>query len=311
MKRAGGGPAAPYILFKRCVLVDDARESVAGLKDLIEGYPSFPLADAARLELAGRLSLMGRHDTAVEVLSGTVKGPFAPYAAAFSGELYYKLGRYEESLSSYERARRIFTGESVPEESLSDDTAARPPDEHAGIFLVRCYLGVSKTLIARGGDKGLKDARELLVRIAGTPSRPYFQEEALTLLGASRGPAGEPEAAPMADEGLFRGIPEIGPDGSLRFAEDLPGGGRDRKTDGEAKGGYAVQIGSFGIRENAENHLRNAERKGFSGFLSKTRVEGRDFFRVNVGPFADLPAAEEAKKRLAELGYSGFVVRER
>jgi cell division septation protein DedD len=295
-ERAGKGTAAPYILFKRCVLDDDLDRSAAGLRELLEGFPSFPLIDAVRLELAGRLSLQKRYEAALSVLNGVESAAFAAHAASLSGELNFKLGRHEQSLDSYERARGDLAGSAVPS---------------AGLFLVRCYLGISKTLIARGDDAGREGARELLRRIAGTPSHPYFQAEALALLrSVSR--AGEEQASVSTpDEGLLRGSHRLGPDGNLYIAEGPLETPRDRAATGNDAGNYTVQIGSFGVSENAENLVSEITGKGFSGFLSEATVGGKPLFRVRVGPFADLPEAEEAKRLLGAMGYSGFVVRER
>jgi tetratricopeptide (TPR) repeat protein len=288
------GASAPYILFKRCVLDEDIDGSITGLKELLQKYPSFPGIDAVRIELAVRLSYRRRHEAALGVLSGA-GGAFAPYAAALSGELNFKLGKLKESLESYERARR----------GLADSQAPS-----AGLFLVRCYLGVSKTLIARGDDAARGTARELLGRIAGTPSHPYIQAEALALLKGVVPRGDEPAPVTVPDEGLLKGAYVMGPDGNFRFA-DRP---LETPPEGAAaveQAGYAVQIGSFGVRENAENMVKEVTGRGFPGLLSEAAAEGKSLFRVRVGPFADLSEAQEAKRRLAELGYSGFVVRER
>jgi tetratricopeptide (TPR) repeat protein len=295
-ERAGKGTAAPYILFKRCVLDDDLDRSIAGLKELLQGFSAFPLVDAVRMELAGRLALRGQYESGLSVLNGLDRGPFAAYAASLSGELYFKLGRYEQSLGSYERARGELAGSALPSGEL---------------FLVRCYLGISRTLIARGDDAGREGARELLRRIAGTPSHPYLQAEALALLRNVTRAGEEPASVLTSDEGLLNGSYRLGPNGNLHVAEgtlDNPGYGASTEN---GSGNYAVQVGSFGIRDNAENFAIEITGKGFSGFLSEATVGGRSLFRVRVGPFTDLSEAEEAKRRLGALGYSGFVVRER
>jgi hypothetical protein len=293
-ERAGGGTAAPYILFRRCVLDDDLDRSITGLKELIQTFPSFPRIDAVRLELAVRLSHRKQYETGLAVLRG-VDGAYAPYAAALSGELDFKLGRYVQSLDSYERARAGLVESAAPSREL---------------FLVRCYLGISKALIARGDDVSRETARELLGRIAGTPSHPYFQAEALVLMRSVARAGEEPIPAAAPDEGLLDGSHKLGPDGNFLIA-DRPlspprGGGA-----ADVPGGYTVQVGSFGVRENAENMAAEITGKGFRGFISEAAAQGKPLFRVRVGPFAELAEAQEAKRRLGDFGYSGFVVRER
>jgi tetratricopeptide (TPR) repeat protein len=299
-KRAGKGAAAPYILFKRCVLDEDLNRSVEGLRELLQGFPSFPLIDAVRLELAVRLSLQRQYEPALSALSGAENGDFAPYAAALSGELYYKLGKYEQSLDSYERSRGGLAEAAVPSVVPSGD-----------FFPVRCYLGMAKTLIARGDETGRKGAWELLRRIAGTPSHPFFQAEALDLLRGISQKGEQPAPDLISDEALLRGSYRLGPDGRLLPAERPFENPRGQAAEGNDQGNYTVQIGSFGKRENADNMVSEITGKGFSGFLSEATVGGKPLFRVKVGPFANLPEAEEVKKRLGALGYSGFVVLER
>jgi hypothetical protein len=293
-ERAGGGTAAPYILFKRCFLDDDIDGSIAGLKELLQTFPSFPGIDAVRLELAGRLSHRKQYETGLSVLRG-VDGAYAPYAAALSGELDYKLGRFEQSLDSYERAR----GGLVESEAPSK-----------GLFLVRCYLGIAKALIAKGDGVSREAARELLCRIAGTPSHPYFQAEALVLMRSVAREGEKPIPAAAPDEGLLEGSHRLGPDGNFRVADRPPAPPRDGSA-ADGPDGYTVQVGSFVVRENAEHAAAEIIGKGFRGFISEAASQGKPLFRVRVGPFADLAEAQEAKRRLGDLGYSGFVVRER
>jgi len=71
--------------------------------------------------------------------------------------------------------------------------------------------------------------------------------------------------------------------------------------------GFAVQIGSFANRANAEGLVAKLGKGGFPAFISPTG-SGRKLYRVRVGPVADRAAALQLAARLAEAGQPGKVV---
>ena len=76
-----------------------------------------------------------------------------------------------------------------------------------------------------------------------------------------------------------------------------------------ARGGFAVQLGSFVSKENAERLVKDMTAKGFSAFLAPPiTTGGRELWRVRVGPTRDRAAAEALAVQLRRIGQSGSVV---
>lgn len=80
-------------------------------------------------------------------------------------------------------------------------------------------------------------------------------------------------------------------------------------TSPAAKGSFAVQLGSFGQKDNADRLVREMTAKGFNAFLAPTKTgDGRDIYRVRVGPARDRAAAEALAAQLKRIGQTGTVV---
>ncbi len=75
--------------------------------------------------------------------------------------------------------------------------------------------------------------------------------------------------------------------------------------------GWAVQVGSFGSRENAERLARQLQLKGYGAFVSESTSRGRKWYRVRVGPERDRAAAAAVAARLRSAGHKGAVVQPR
>jgi cell division septation protein DedD len=76
-----------------------------------------------------------------------------------------------------------------------------------------------------------------------------------------------------------------------------------------AEGGWAIQIGSFGSRDNADRLRRQLVGEGYPVFLMPVQSGGRTLHRVRVGPYGDRATANEVARRLAATGPGGTVVR--
>jgi DedD protein len=74
------------------------------------------------------------------------------------------------------------------------------------------------------------------------------------------------------------------------------------------KGSYAVQLGSFAARDNAERLVRDMTAKGFAAFVAPIRSNGRELYRVRVGPARDRPQAEALAAQLRRIGQTGSIV---
>lgn len=79
-------------------------------------------------------------------------------------------------------------------------------------------------------------------------------------------------------------------------------------ADQPAESGWAVQVGSFASRANAERLARNIKAKGFAATVSEFSTKGRRLWRVRVGPEPDHDAAVALRAKLRSAGYSGAVV---
>jgi DedD protein len=71
---------------------------------------------------------------------------------------------------------------------------------------------------------------------------------------------------------------------------------------------FAVQLGSFSSKENAEKLAAELRRQGFAAFLSQLDMASTQLHRVRIGPQKDRQAAEAMAARLAKAGHEGQVV---
>ena len=69
-----------------------------------------------------------------------------------------------------------------------------------------------------------------------------------------------------------------------------------------------MQLGSFGIRANADRLVRDMTARGFAAFVAPITSNGRELFRVRVGPVRDRAAAEALAAELKRAGQSGSIV---
>ena len=75
-----------------------------------------------------------------------------------------------------------------------------------------------------------------------------------------------------------------------------------------ARGSFAVQLGTFGNRENADKLVRDMTAKGFAAFVAPFTKDGHELYRVRVGPTRDRTAAEALAGQLRHIGQSGSIV---
>jgi len=75
-----------------------------------------------------------------------------------------------------------------------------------------------------------------------------------------------------------------------------------------ATGMWAVQLGSFGNKENAERLAADLRTQGFAAFLSQLTTSSGQLHRVRIGPQKDRESAEAMAERLAKAGHTGKVL---
>ena len=73
-------------------------------------------------------------------------------------------------------------------------------------------------------------------------------------------------------------------------------------------GMWAVQLGSFSNKDNAEKLAADLRKQGYAAFLSQLETDNGRLHRVRIGPQKDRASAEAMAGRLAKVGHKGQVV---
>jgi len=73
-------------------------------------------------------------------------------------------------------------------------------------------------------------------------------------------------------------------------------------------GMWAVQLGSFSNKENAEKLAADLRKQGYAAFLSQLATDSGQLHRVRIGPQKDRESAEAMASRLSKVGHKGQVV---
>ena len=119
---------------------------------------------------------------------------------------------------------------------------------------------------------------------------------------AATAPAPAPAAAPAASPAeSSTGEPAAAP----AALENAPAHPTSLATAGKpAKPGHtwAVQLGSFASRENADKLARQLKAQGFAVYISPSGAGAHLRYRVRVGPMADRGAATQTVAKLKSVG---------
>lgn len=322
--RARDSKAAPFIRFKQASLTERSSESIDMLLEILDRYPDFPHADAARFDLARLHYMRGEYTESLEslrkIIESEASGPpvFTPYVYTFTGILHQKEGRYEEAQRVHNEAIGLLA-------SVDDDKKSSS--------IVANYLEISRCLLAQyEWDR----AEDLLRRIIGTAKKPLVRQEAYILLAESYSGSDKRTRAHMTYQELIDKFPGsvFVPKAKKHLLELGQGDGKDPAgpvqelgyhdpaiLDGRysygtvteaapSQGRFSIQIGSFSISENAQNLIAILEDRGYGAFILETDLEEKRLFRVRVGGYDTIEDAQEAKQKLESLGYSGFIVEE-
>ncbi len=82
-----------------------------------------------------------------------------------------------------------------------------------------------------------------------------------------------------------------------------------RQPKSYAPDSYAIQIGSFGVRENAERLAAEMRARYGAAAIEESWVANNRFFRVRVGSYKTLEIASKAREQFEKDGYpNSFVV---
>jgi DedD protein len=102
--------------------------------------------------------------------------------------------------------------------------------------------------------------------------------------------------------------PRAAPSAPLETAPPPPTSATTALKPAAAGRAWAVQLGSFAGRANADKLVRQLRPQGFSVYLLPGGSGSSLRYRVRVGPMADRGAATQAAAKLKSLGYSGSLV---
>jgi DedD protein len=73
-------------------------------------------------------------------------------------------------------------------------------------------------------------------------------------------------------------------------------------------GMWAVQLGSFSNKDNAEKLAADLRKQGYAAFLSQLKIDSGQLHRVRIGPQKDRESAEAMAARLLKVGHKGQVL---
>ena len=73
-------------------------------------------------------------------------------------------------------------------------------------------------------------------------------------------------------------------------------------------GMWAVQLGSFSNKENAEKLAADLRKQGYAAFLSQLQTSSGELHRVRIGPQKDRASAEAMAARLLKVDHKGQVL---
>jgi DedD protein len=71
---------------------------------------------------------------------------------------------------------------------------------------------------------------------------------------------------------------------------------------------WAVQLGSFASRSNAENLVHQLKAQGFSAYILSGGSGSAARYRVRIGPHADREAAQRTAAKLKSLGHESSII---
>lgn len=111
-----------------------------------------------------------------------------------------------------------------------------------------------------------------------------------------------PEPAPRAEKETVTASASTPP------ANPEPRPAPAAEANDSATGMFAVQLGSFSDKENAERLAAGLREQGYAAFLSQVQTGSGTMQRVRIGPQKDRKSAEAIAAQLAKSGHSGQVV---
>lgn len=176
---------------------------------------------------------------------------------------------------------------------IPDDDEPAPPDEAAPALALQ---GDGDMLDLPMQERTLRHPEDF--QEAPRRAAPADLVDVPSSKGMSPVPEPEPEPATATATAL---------DAVARPAEPAPAA--QPAAQPAAGAGWAVQVGSFGDRENAEALAERLRGRGYPVLTTQFRSGGQVLYRVRVGPFSQRLEAESQLARVQQqLGLNGRVV---
>jgi DedD protein len=155
---------------------------------------------------------------------------------------------------------------------------------------------VSESVTLPGQNDGERKQQTIVL------DRNRSQPVPTTQASVPRAAEPEPQAAPPAQQTASRPPPA-----ASSSPEPEPESTAAPATSSDT-GMWAVQLGSFADKDNAERLAADLRDKGYAAFLSQLQTDGGALQRVRVGPQKDRESAEQIAAQLAKTGLSSQVV---
>lgn len=130
-----------------------------------------------------------------------------------------------------------------------------------------------------------------------TPEQPKTQQETPKQAAVEQEAVQEEPAPPVAEK-----KPEPAPKAVTAEPEVK------KAPAASTTGMWAVQLGSFSSKENADRLAANLRKQGYAAFLSQLSTASGQLHRVRIGPQKDRQSAEAMAARLKKVGHEGQVV---
>ncbi|MBI4226833.1 MAG: SPOR domain-containing protein [Candidatus Omnitrophica bacterium] len=115
-------------------------------------------------------------------------------------------------------------------------------------------------------------------------------------LGQAARQAGQWTVARQAFEGVIAGAPQSFEAGLARAVLQ------------QSDFTFSVQVGAFGVRDNAVRLQRQLAQRGYSAMVDQALADGRVMHRVRVGRFSSREQATEIASRLRQDGFPSKIV---
>ena len=115
-------------------------------------------------------------------------------------------------------------------------------------------------------------------------------------------------AAPISKAAAVTTLPAAGPSVPLETASPSPTSSSTAVRLAAANHGWAVQLGSFASRTNADKLAHQLKAQGFSVYVLSSGAGPSVRYRVRIGPLSDRGAAAQDVAKLKVLGHAASIV---